>query len=42
MTTNKEFEIRRDNAVARAIAYSSTFIAERAENAEIWDVEGKR
>ena len=42
MTTNKEFEIRRDNAVARAIAYSSTFVAERAENAEIWDVEGKR
>ena len=42
MTTYKEFEIRRDNAVARAIAYSSTFVAERAENAEIWDVEGKR
>ena len=42
MTTNKEFEDRRDNAVARAIAYSSTFIADRADNAEIWDVEGKR
>ena len=42
MTTNQEFETRRDNAVARAIAYSSTFIADRAENAEVWDVEGKR
>ena len=42
MSTNQEFESRRDNAVARAIAYSSTFIAERAENAEVWDVEGNR
>ena len=42
MTTNQDFETRRDNAVARAIAYSSTFVAERAENAEVWDVEGKR
>ena len=42
MTTNQEFETRRDGAVARAIAYSSTFIADRAENAEVWDVEGKR
>lgn len=42
MTSNQEFETRRDNAVARAIAYSSTFVAERAENAEVWDVEGNR
>ncbi len=42
MTTNQDFETRRDNAVARAIAYSSTFVAERAENAEVWDVEGNR
>lgn len=42
MKTNQEFETRRDNAVARAIAYSSTFVAERASNAEVWDVEGKR
>ena len=40
--TNKELETRRDKAVARAIAYSSTFVAGRAENAEVWDVEGKR
>jgi len=42
MTTNQDFETRRDNAVARAIAYSSTFVADRAENAEVWDVEGNR
>ena len=40
--SNQEFEARRDKAVARAIAYSSTFVADRAENAEVWDVEGKR
>lgn len=42
MTTNQDFETRRDNAVARAIAYSSTFVAAQAKNAEVWDVEGKR
>lgn len=42
MTTNIEIEGRRDRAVAKAIAYSSTFIAKKAENAEIWDVEGNR
>jgi len=42
MRTNKGIEDRRDRSVARAIAYSSTFIADRAENSEIWDVEGKR
>ena len=42
MTTNQTLEARRDAAVARAIAYSSTFVADRAENAEVWDVEGKR
>ena len=39
MVTNKEFELRRDKSVAKAIAYSSTFIADKAENTEIWDVE---
>ena len=42
MRTNHDLELRRDNAVAKAIAYSSTFIADKAQNAEIWDVEGKR
>ncbi|AXI47963.1 4-aminobutyrate--2-oxoglutarate transaminase [Sulfitobacter sp. SK012] len=40
--SNQEFEARRDKAVARAIAFSSTFVADRAENAEVWDVEGNR
>jgi len=42
MTTNAEIDKRRDNSVARAIAYSSTFVASKASGAEIWDVEGKR
>ena len=42
MTTNQDIETRRDKAVARAIAYSSTFVADHAENAEVWDVEGNR
>ncbi len=40
--TNQDLEARRDSAVARAISFSATFVANRAENAEIWDVEGKR
>lgn len=42
MATNQEFEQRRDNSIARAIAYSATFTAARAEGAEVWDVEGRR
>ena len=42
MTTNAEIDKRRDNSVARAIAYSSTFVAAKAKGTEIWDVEGKR
>lgn len=40
--TNQNLETRRDSAVARAVSFSATFVADRAENAEIWDVEGKR
>ncbi len=40
MSTNNDFDQRRAKAVARAIAYTSTFTAERAENTEVWDVEG--
>lgn len=42
MNSNNDFNRRRDQAVARAIAFASTFTAARAENAEVWDVEGKR
>ena len=38
MRTNQDIELRRDQAVAKAIAYSSTFIADKAQNAEVWDV----
>ncbi|MFT5225473.1 MAG: 4-aminobutyrate aminotransferase/(S)-3-amino-2-methylpropionate transaminase [Polaribacter sp.] len=40
--TNDMFDARRDKAVARAVAFASTFTAQRAQNAEIWDVEGNR
>jgi len=42
MATNQNFVERRDNSVARAIAYSATFTAARAEGSEVWDVEGTR
>lgn len=42
MTTNAEIAQRRDESVARAIAYSSTFVAAKARDGEVWDVEGKR
>ncbi|MCZ6863920.1 MAG: 4-aminobutyrate--2-oxoglutarate transaminase [Alphaproteobacteria bacterium] len=42
MTTNAEIDQRRDESVARAIAYSSTFVAARARGGEVWDVEGNR
>ena len=42
MTTNAEIYQLRDQHVARAIAYSTTFVAKRAEGGEVWDVEGNR
>jgi 4-aminobutyrate aminotransferase/4-aminobutyrate aminotransferase/(S)-3-amino-2-methylpropionate transaminase len=42
MTTNSDYDSRRDDAVARAIAYTSTFTAAKAEGSEIWDIEGNR
>ena len=42
MTTNCEIYQQRDQHVARAIAYSTTFVAERAQGGEVWDVEGNR
>jgi len=38
MTTNAEIDLRRNESVARALAYSSTFVADRAIGAEVWDV----
>ena len=42
MTSNDEIVQRRNKSVARAIAYSSTFVAAHAEGGEVWDVEGNR
>jgi 4-aminobutyrate aminotransferase/(S)-3-amino-2-methylpropionate transaminase len=42
MTTNSELLERRRQAVPRGVANIHTRFAERAENGEIWDVEGKR
>ncbi len=42
MTTNDNYDQRREQAVARAVAFTRTFTVDRAENAELWDVEGNR
>ena len=42
MATNAELLARRNKAVPRGVATASTVFAARAENAEIWDVEGRR
>jgi 4-aminobutyrate aminotransferase / (S)-3-amino-2-methylpropionate transaminase / 5-aminovalerate transaminase len=42
MTTNAELHLRRAAAVPRGVANALSIYAERAENAELWDVEGRR
>ncbi len=42
MATNSDLLARRNQAVARGVASMHPRFAERAENAEVWDVEGKR
>jgi len=42
MTTNQEWKARKDAATPRGVGVMCNFYAERAENAELWDVEGKR
>jgi 4-aminobutyrate aminotransferase/(S)-3-amino-2-methylpropionate transaminase len=42
MSTNSELFARRNAAVARGIGHVTPLFADRAENAEIWDVEGRR
>ncbi len=42
MTTNSELMKRRQAAVAQGAANIHGIFADRAENAELWDVEGKR
>lgn len=40
--SNKEWLARRTAAVPRGVATGSSAFIDRAENAEIWDVEGRR
>lgn len=42
MTTNQEMLARRQQAVARGVASATPVYAAKAENAELWDVEGRR
>jgi 4-aminobutyrate aminotransferase/(S)-3-amino-2-methylpropionate transaminase len=42
MPTNSELYARRVAAVARGVGHSTPLFADRAENGEVWDVEGKR
>ena len=42
MAKNADLLARRQAAVPRGVATASTAFADRAENAELWDVEGRR
>jgi 4-aminobutyrate aminotransferase/(S)-3-amino-2-methylpropionate transaminase len=42
MTTNQEMMQRRDAAVPRGVGISHPVFTAHAENAELWDIEGKR
>ncbi len=42
MTTNQQLMSRREAAVPRGAANITPYFADRAENAQVWDVEGKR
>ncbi|MFD2205957.1 4-aminobutyrate--2-oxoglutarate transaminase [Kiloniella antarctica] len=39
---NSSLSARRDNAIPRGVATATNVFADRAENAELWDVEGRR
>ncbi|MCB1422327.1 MAG: 4-aminobutyrate--2-oxoglutarate transaminase [Nitratireductor sp.] len=42
MAANSEFEARRKGAIARGVGVMTQVFADKAENAELWDVEGNR
>jgi 4-aminobutyrate aminotransferase / (S)-3-amino-2-methylpropionate transaminase / 5-aminovalerate transaminase len=42
LTSNAELHERRNNAVPRGVSNSLAVYADRASNAELWDVEGRR
>jgi len=41
-STNKDLLARRESAVPRGVSTATSIFAARAENAELWDVEGRR
>ncbi len=42
MTTNSEISARKNASIARGVGMMTQVYAARAENAELWDVEGRR
>ena len=42
MSSNSDLHARRERAVARGVANMHNLYADRAENAEVWDVDGRR
>ena len=42
MSTNLDWQTRKNQATPRGVGVMCDFYAERAENAELWDIEGKR
>ncbi len=42
MSTNSELMARREAAIPRGVSNTHPIFTQRAENAELWDVEGKR
>lgn len=42
MATNVDLMTRRNSAVVRGIGHVTPIFADRAENSEVWDVEGRR
>ena len=42
MSSNKELQQRREQAMARGMPSQLAVYVDRAANAELWDVEGRR
>jgi len=42
MNSNQEWKVRKDAATPRGVGVMCNFYAERAENSELWDIEGNR
>ena len=42
MSSNQELQARRQASVPRGVSSATQIFAAKADNAELWDVEGKR